>query len=77
MIVKRTDEHVPEEQAVSSYETKIVIKIKARESQDTLHQIMEESVVTLSEGTTAKLPKLDSLKRTIQRQRVQQLAAPV
>ena len=32
--------------------------------------------MTVSEGTAAKLPKLDSLKRTIQRQRVQQLAAP-
>ena len=31
----------------------------------------------MSEGTAAKLPKLDSLKRTIQRQRVQQPAAPV
>ena len=29
----------------------------------------------VSEGTAGKLPKLDSLKRTIQRQRVQVLAA--
>ena len=31
----------------------------------------------MPEGTAAKLPKLDSLIRTIQRERVQQLAAPV
>ena len=31
----------------------------------------------VTEGTAAKLPKLDSLKRTIQRQRVRQQAAPV
>ena len=78
-IVKRTNKHLhaPDEQAVSCYETKIGIKRKARESQDTSHQIVGESVVTVSEGTAAKLPKLDSLKRAIQRQRVQQLAAPV
>ena len=38
---------------------------------------MGESLLTVSEGTAAKLPKLDSLKRTIQSQRVQQLVAPV
>ena len=78
-IVKRTNEHLhaPDEQAVSCCETKIGIKRRARESQDSSHHIVGESVVTVSEGTAAKLPKLDSLKRTIQRQRVQQMAAPV
>ena len=58
-------------------ETKIGIKRKARDSQDSSHQIVGESLLTVSECTAAKLPKLDSLKRTIQHQRVQQLAAPV
>ncbi|KAI6648563.1 hypothetical protein LOD99_8043 [Oopsacas minuta] len=34
-------------------------------------------MLTASEGTAAKLPKLDSLKRTIQRQRASVLSAPV
>ena len=77
-IIKRTNEHLqaPDDQAVSCCETKIGIKRRARESQDSSHHIVGESVVTVSEGTAAKLPKLDSLKRTIQRQRVQQMAAP-
>ena len=44
---------------------------KARDSQDSSHHIVGESLLTVSEGTAAKLPKLDSLKRTIHRQRVQ------
>ena len=77
-IVKRTNEHLhsPDEQAVICQETKIGIKRKARDSQDSSHQIVGESLLTVSEDTTAKLSKLDSLKRTIQRQRVQQLALP-
>ncbi|KAI6651292.1 hypothetical protein LOD99_5440 [Oopsacas minuta] len=78
-IVKRTSEHThaPDEQAVSCCETKLDIKRKARESQDSAHHIVGESLQTASEGTAAKLPKLDSLKRTIQRQRASALAAPV
>ena len=78
-VVKRTNEHLhsPDEQAVICQETNIGIKRKARDSQDSSHQIMGESLLMVSEGTAAKLLKLDSLKRTIQRQRVQQLAAPV
>ncbi|KAI6652398.1 hypothetical protein LOD99_7412 [Oopsacas minuta] len=52
------------------------MKRKARESQDSTHHIMGESLQTASEGTAAKLPKLDSLERTIQRQRASLLAAP-
>ena len=75
-IIKRTNEHLhaPDEQSVSCCETKIGIKRRARESQDSSHHIVGDSVVTVSEGTAAKLPKLDSLKRTLQRQRVQQMA---
>ena len=82
-IVKRTNEHLhsPDEQAVICQATKIGIKRKARDSQDSSHQIVGQSLLMVSEGTAAKLPKLDSLKRTIQRQRVQptsleQLALP-
>ena len=72
-IVKWTNEHLhaPDEQAVSCCETKMGIRRSSRESQDNSHHIVGR-VVTVSEGTAAKLPKLDSLKRTIQRQRVQQ-----
>ena len=55
---------------------KVGIKRKARDSQDTSHQIVSASLVTVSEGTAVKMPRLDSLKRTIQRQRVRHLAAP-
>ncbi|KAI6658382.1 Myotubularin-related protein 8, partial [Oopsacas minuta] len=45
--------------------------------EDSAHHIVGESLLTASEGTAAKLPKLDSLKQTIQRQRSSVLAAPV
>ena len=77
-IVNRTSEHLhaPDVQAVICQETKVGIKRKARDSQDTSHQIVSASLVTVSEGTAVKMPRLDSLKRTIQRQRVRHLAAP-
>ena len=53
------------------------MKRKARDSQNSSHHIVGECLETVTEGTAAKLPKLDSLKRTIQRQRVRQQAAPV
>ena len=54
-IIKRTDEHLyaPEVQAVSCCETKICIKMRTRESQDTSHHIVGESLVIISEGTAA------------------------
>ncbi|KAI6652396.1 hypothetical protein LOD99_7410 [Oopsacas minuta] len=78
VIVKRTNEHShgPDDQAADCYEAKAGMKRKARESQDSTHHIMGESLQTASEGTAAKLPKLDSLERTIQRQRASLLAAP-
>ena len=48
----------------------------AQTTHETSHHIIGESVLELSEGTSAKLPKLDSLKRTIQRQREKDNAAP-
>ena len=58
-------------------ETKVGVKRRARESQDTSHHIVGESMQLISEGTATKLPKMDSLKRTIQRERARTLAAPV
>ncbi|KAI6647442.1 hypothetical protein LOD99_12438 [Oopsacas minuta] len=78
-IVKRTNEHlhVPDVQATACCEIKASIKRKARDTQDNSHHIIGEGMLTASEGTAAKLPKLDSLKRTIQRQRASVLSAPV
>ena len=78
-IVKRTNEHLhsPDQQAVICQEAKIGIKRIARDSQDSSHQIVGETLLTASECAAAKLPKFNRLKRTIQRQRVQQLANPV
>ena len=76
-IVKRTNQHLhpPDEKAISCSEVKINIKRKEKGSQDSSHYIVGECVQTVNEGIAAKLPKLDSLKRTIERQRV--LTAPV
>ncbi|KAI6655799.1 hypothetical protein LOD99_1941 [Oopsacas minuta] len=78
-IVKRTNEHLhaPDVQATACCEIKAGIKRKARDTQDSSHHIIGEGMLTASEGTAAKLPKLDSLKRTIQRQRASVLSAPV
>ena len=62
-------------QKISCYETKTGIKRNAVVTHDSSHRIVGESLLTVSEGTAAKFPKLNSLKRTIQRQRV--LAAPI
>ena len=78
-ITKRTNEHLhgPDEQEVSCREIKVGIKRKAHETQDSYHCIVEESLQTASDGTAAKLHKLNSLKWTMQRQRERVLAAPV
>ena len=68
-IIKRTNVHLnaPDEQTTVCCEVKAGIKRKAVDSQDTSHQIVGESLQTVSERVAAKLPKLDSLKRSIQR----------
>ncbi|KAI6649971.1 General transcription factor II-I-like [Oopsacas minuta] len=78
VIVKRTNghSHGPDEQAADCCEAKAGMMRKARESQDGTDHIVSESLLTASEGTAAKLPKLDNLKRTMQRQRASVLAAP-
>ena len=77
-IVRRCNEHLhgPDEEIITGYETKSGIKRRAEVTQDCTHQIVGESLLTVSEGTAAKLPKLNSLKRSIQRQRQRVLAAP-
>ena len=77
-IVRRSNDHIHEadENRISCYETKTRIKRKAESTQDSTHQIVGNSLLTVSEGIAAKLPKLDSLKRTIQRQCQRVLAAP-
>ena len=79
VIIKANNEHLhgPVEQEVGCRETKIGIKRKAEETWDSSHSIVGESLLTVSEGTAAKLPKLNSLKRTIQRQRERVLAVPI
>ena len=76
-IVRRCNEHLhgPDEEIITSYETKSGIKRRAEVTHCT-HQIVGESILTVSEGTAVKLPKLDSLKRSIQRQRQRVLAVP-
>ena len=75
--MKRTNPHLhpPDEKAISCCEVKTNIKRKEKQSQDSSHYIEGECVQTVNEGIATKLPKLDSLKRMIQRQRVQ--TAPV
>ena len=70
-IVKRSNEHFhgPDVQLISCLETKAGLKRKAQETQDTTHHIIGQGVMVLTEGAAAKLPKLESLKRTIRRQR--------
>ena len=77
-IVKRTNEHLyePDEESVTCQEVKIGMKRKASETQDSSHLIVGDSLLTVSDGVSVKLPKLTSLKRTIQRQRERILAAP-
>ena len=61
-IVKRTSEHplTPDEQAVICQETKVGIKRKARDSQDTSHQIVSASLVTVSESSLSSPLSLSS-----------------
>ena len=70
-IRKRINQHVhgPDMQKIFCLETKAGVKRKAAQSQESTHHIVGESVSNITEGTAAKLLKLNSLKRTIQRER--------
>ena len=71
VIVKKTNEHLhgPDMMAVSCLETKAGIKRKAQETQDSTHHIMGEHLMIITQGSATKLPKIESIKRTIRRQR--------
>ena len=60
----------PDEHAVLCQMIKIDIKMKVRDSEDSSHQIVSKSLLTVYECTDDKLSELDSLKRTIQLQPV-------
>ena len=70
-IIKRINQHVhgPDIHKVSCLEVKAGIKRKAVETQDSSHPISAEGVLSISDMTTVILPKMNSLKRTIQRKR--------
>ena len=78
-IVKRTGEHLhePDEQQIECIALKAGVKRKVRDTNDTTHHIIGDSLDTATESTVIKLPKLDSLKRTIRRERQTIDAAPV
>ena len=62
-IIKQTNLHLhaPNEQTVSCCEMKEDMK-RVRDLQDSSHHVVSESLQTVTEGTAAKLAKLDSLK---------------
>lgn len=78
-IVKRTGEHLhdPDDQQINCLTLKAGVKRRARDTNDTTHYIIGDSLETETESTVIKLPKLDSLKRTVRRERHANDAAPV
>ena len=78
VIIKRTNIHLhlPNEEEIDCITTKSGLKRKARDTHDSTHGILGDVLETVNEGTTIKLPKLDSLKRTIRRERQSIDAAP-
>ena len=69
--IKRINQHFhgPDIHKVSCLEVKAGIKQKAVQTQDSSHHISAEGVLSISDMTSVKLPKMNSLKRTIQRKR--------
>ncbi|KAI6650565.1 hypothetical protein LOD99_7615 [Oopsacas minuta] len=70
-IVKLTGEHLHSLDilAVNCLEVKDRMKRKARQTHDTTHHILRDELKIITGTTAAKLPKLDSMKRTIRRER--------
>ena len=52
------------------------MKRRARDTNDTTYYVIGDSLETETESTVIKLPKLDSLKRTVRRERQANNAAP-
>ena len=78
-IIKRTGEHLhdPDEQQISSLTLKAGVKRRARDTNDTTHYIIGDSLETETESNVIKLPRLDSLERNVRRERQTMNAAPV
>ena len=78
-VIKRINDHLhgPDMQKVSCLETKAGIKRKATQTQDSTHHIIGEGLINITEGTAVKLPKINSLKRTIQCERTKANTVPV
>ena len=72
-VVKRTGEHLHDSDAlgVICLEVKAGVKRRARDTTDTTQQILSDVLLvrSTSDAIATKLPKLDSLKRTIRRER--------
>ena len=67
VIIKRTNKHLHDADMtrVHNLKVKVGIKRRARESNDPVHHIVGDEL----EDTVIKLPKIDSLKRMIRRER--------
>ena len=63
-IIKRINEHLhgSDMRKTLCLETKAGIKRKAAQTQDSTHHIAGESVSNTTEGTAAKLPKLNTVE---------------
>ena len=66
-IIKRTNEHLHDSDI--RHVRSMKVKRRARESIDHVHHIVGEELESATVETTIKLPKVDSLKRTIRRVR--------
>ena len=78
-IVKSIGEHLhsPDILAVNCFEVKDIMKHKARQGHNTTYHILGEELEIIFSPTAAKLPNLDSIKRTIRRERHVRDIAPV
>ena len=71
VIIKRTNEHLHDADMthVCNLKVKVGIKRRARDSNDPVHHIVGDELEDAATETVIKLPKIDSLKRTIRRER--------
>ena len=69
--------HCPDILAVNCLEVKDRMKRKVRQTHNTTHHILGDELEIISGPTAAKPPKLDSIKRTIRRERQVRDIAPV
>ena len=78
-IIKRTSEqlHGEDQQQVNCITLKAGMKRKARDTHDSTHHIIGEALEIVTIPSVIKLPKLESLKRTVRRERQTIDAAPV